>query len=414
MAELRREKLIKSLIDSLPTPKPEDGEGMVWDTEIAGFGLRLYPSGRRVFIYRRRVNGRQESVTIGDYGVWTPDMARKEARETAVKYDKGQSVNTEKRAARVRGATLADMFKEYLSSHDLRPNTVKTYTGDIAKHLGDWRNQPLKSITPEMVRARYKKICTDSGTAPANKTMRAFRAVYSFAEGLAGENFPRNPVKALKGVWRDVGKRRKTIISDAELPAWYKAANEVDNPTVADAFGLYLYTGLRREEVLQLEWKDVDMDAQTFTVTEAKAKNRHERKRYMSRQVHAIFQRRLANRENGWVFPGDGKAGHFRDPRKQMEIVMEKSGVNFCLNDLRRKFISIGNHTVPRSLLKYMVNHLTNDDDVTDGYVCITAEEKRDAEQRMGDAIDRLLTPPAEGNVIPIGASKKIRKGANR
>lgn len=414
MKGLRCEKLTKSLIDGLSTPAPEVGPIIHWDTEIVGFGLRLYPSGKKVFVYRRRVNGRQESATIGDYGVWTPDMARKEAREIAVKYDKGVSVNAEKRAARTRGATLDDMFTDYLSHHDLRPNTVKTYKGDMAKHLCDWRNQPLKSITPEMVVSRYKKICKDSGTSPANKTMRAFRAVYTFAEGLAEGNLPRNPVKALKGVWRDVGKRRKDIIKDSDLPKWYKAVAEVDNPIVSDCFLLLLYTGMRREEALQMEWHAVDMDARTFTVTEGKAKNRRENKRHMSRQVHAIFQRRLDNRENGWVFPGDGKAGHFRDPRKQMENVMGKSGVKFCLNDVRRTFITLASYTVPESLVKYMVNHAATDSDVTQGYIVLSAEKKMDAEQRMGDAIDRLLTPPAEGNVIPIGASKKARKGATK
>jgi len=34
-----------------------------------------------------------------------------------------------------------------------------------------------------------------------------------------------------------------------------------------------------------------------------------------------------------------------------------------------------------------------------------------DAEQRAADAIDRLLTPPAEGNVIPIGTSKRVYRG---
>jgi integrase len=259
------------------------------------------------------------------------------------------------------------------------------------------------------VRARYKKICADSGTAPANKTMRAFRAVYSFAEGLAEGNLPRNPVKALRGMLKPVDCR-KTIIKDADLPPWYKAVNEIDNPIVADYFDLLLFTGLRREEALQLEWRAVDMDARTFTITKEKAKNKQEHKRYMSRQVYAIFQRRASNRENGWVFPGRGEDGHFRDPRKQIESLIEKTGINFCNHDIRRTFATIANDTVPQSQLKYLLGHSTKGGDVTDGYIVLSAEKKMEAEQKMGDAIDRLLTPPAEGNVIPIG-TKKARKG---
>ncbi len=253
MAELRREKLTKNLIDSLPTPAPEEGEDVCWDTDITGFGIRLYPSGTKTFICRRRSKGRKENVKIGKYGDWTPDAARKEARAIAVKFDKGISVNAEKRAARTKGAILGEMFTDYLASHDLRPNTRRTYEGDIKNHLADWRNQPLQSITSEMVGGRYQKICSGSGTAPANKTMRAFRAIYSFAEGLAEGNLPRNPVKALRGMLKPVD-RRTTIIRETDLPAWYKAVNEIDNPIVSDYFDLLLFTGLRREEALKLEW----------------------------------------------------------------------------------------------------------------------------------------------------------------
>ena len=417
MAYLGAKRLTKSLIDSLPIPKAGEERSEYWDPEITGFGLRISSSGTKTFIYRRRSKGRKENVKIGEYGSWTPSAARKRAREIAVDFDKGISVNTEKRAARAKGATLGEMFKEYLSSHDLRPNTRRTYEGDIKNHLADWRNQPLKNITPEMVRGRYQKICSGSGTAPANKTMRALRAVYSFAEGLAEGNLPRNPVKALRGMLKPVD-RRTTIIKETDLPAWYKAVQEIENPIVSDYFELLLFTGLRREEALKLEWRAVDMDARTFTVTKERAKNKQEHKRYMSRQVYAIFKRRLSNREtgkgSGWVFPGDGEAGHFRDPRKQIESLIEKTGINFCNHDIRRTFATIADDTVSPSQIKHLLNHSTKGGDVTAGYIILSAEKKMDAEQRMGDAIDRLLTPPAEGNVVPIGTSRRVRKGATK
>jgi integrase len=409
MADLAAKKLTKSLIDSLLIPNPGEERREYWDTDITGFGLRVSSSGTKTFIYRRRVKGRKENVKIGEYGPWTPDAARKRAREIAVEFDKGVSVNAERRQARARGATLDGMFTDYLAAKELKPNTRRTYKGDIENHLADWRNIPLNSITPEMVRARYQKICKDSGPAPANKTMRAFRAVYSFGEGLAEGNLPRNPVKALKGVWRNV-ERRKTVIKETDLLKWYMAVQAIDNPIVADYFDLLLFTGLRREEALTLEWRDVDMKARTFIITKEKSKSR-EHKRHMSRQVHAIFERRLSNRENGFVFPGDGKAGHFRDPRKQIENIMEATGIKFCNHDIRRTFATIADDTVSPSQIKYLLNHSTKNSDVTAGYIILSGEKKMDAEQKMGDAIDRLLTPPVEGNVIPIGTSKKVRKG---
>jgi integrase len=339
-----------------------------------------------------------------------PDAARKEAREIAVKHSRGISVNDLKRTARARGATLGDAFKDYLDTHDLRPNTAATYQFDVNR-LKEWTNKPLRDISRDMVQAKYKKICTDTGTAAANKTMRVFRAIYNFAGEQAEGNIPANPVR-LKGFWRDVGKRRKTIIKNSDLPAWYRAVNECDNPIVSDLLSLLLYTGLRiKEEALKMDWRDVDMDARTFTITEEKAKGKRENKRYMSRQVHAIFQRRLDNRENGYVFPGASGKDRLGYPARQMATITEKTGIEFCPHDLRRTFATIANDTVPQSQLKYLLGHSTKGGDVTAGYIILSAEKKMDAEQKMGDAIDRLLTPPAEGNVIPIG-TKKARKGA--
>jgi integrase len=276
--------------------------------------------------------------------------------------------------------------------------------------LKEWLNKPIRDITRDMVQAKYKKICSDTGTAAANKTMRVFRAVYNFAGEQAEDDIPANPVR-LKGFWRDVGKRRKTIIKDADLPKWYEAVNGSDNPIVTDCLQLLLYTGLRvKEEALKMEWRDVNMDARTFTITEEKAKGKRENTRYMSRQVYTIFKRRFDNQENGFVFPGASGKSHLGYPARQIGAITEKTGIEFCPHDLRRTFATIANDTVPQSQLKYLLGHSTKGGDVTAGYIILSAEKKMEAEQRMADAIDRLLMPPAEGNVIPIG-TKKARKG---
>jgi hypothetical protein len=37
--------------------------------------------------------------------------------------------------------------------------------------LKEWLNKPIRDITRDMVQAKYKKICSDTGTAAANKTI---------------------------------------------------------------------------------------------------------------------------------------------------------------------------------------------------------------------------------------------------
>ena len=104
MADLGGKNLTKSLIDGLPIPEPGEERVEYWDADIPRFGIRVSSTGSKVFIFRGRVKGKKENVKIGEYGAWTPDKARKEAREIAVKFDKGISVNAERRTARARGA----------------------------------------------------------------------------------------------------------------------------------------------------------------------------------------------------------------------------------------------------------------------------------------------------------------------
>src|SRR5262249_32443925 len=60
-------------------PDPEH-DRVIWDSEIHGFGLRLWPSGRRVYILKyRTIEGRQRKVTIGQHGLITAEQARKTA-----------------------------------------------------------------------------------------------------------------------------------------------------------------------------------------------------------------------------------------------------------------------------------------------------------------------------------------------
>jgi hypothetical protein len=70
-------KLTKRYIDSLTTP---DTESILWDDELSGFGLRLYPTGRKVYVVQYKLHGRTRRKTLGKHGVITADEARKDAK----------------------------------------------------------------------------------------------------------------------------------------------------------------------------------------------------------------------------------------------------------------------------------------------------------------------------------------------
>jgi Arm DNA-binding domain len=81
-------KLTKRVLDNVQ-PDP-DRDLFLWDDEVAGFGLRIKPSGVRSFMAQyRNGSGVSRRITLGKFGVLTPDEARRMAKQTLAEAARG-------------------------------------------------------------------------------------------------------------------------------------------------------------------------------------------------------------------------------------------------------------------------------------------------------------------------------------
>ena len=88
MAERQYLTLSKRIIDRLSV---DDKDAVFWDRDLPGFGIRVYPSGAKVYVVQTRVFGRSKRVTVGRHGELSADQARREAARIIARIKAGES-----------------------------------------------------------------------------------------------------------------------------------------------------------------------------------------------------------------------------------------------------------------------------------------------------------------------------------
>src|SRR5215831_11844774 len=102
-------------LQSVKAAKPSSKRYVVWDANVKGFGLRVSPDGRKTYVVKTRVGGRQVFISLGEHGSpLTPDMARGEALQALSQARAGVDPSAAKRAERHAGLTVVELCREYL------------------------------------------------------------------------------------------------------------------------------------------------------------------------------------------------------------------------------------------------------------------------------------------------------------
>ena len=407
--------LTKTAVEKLPSPELKApatcAQKFYRDDRLKGFAVRVTSTGVKTFIVEKRINAKVKRITLGRFGELTVEQARKQAQKLLGEIASGRDPVAKKKEARAKSVTLGEGFERYLEVRSgLKEATVKDYRYIMKSNFGDWLNSPMLNITKDMVGRRHSKLGARSHSR-ANNAMRVLRAVFNFAAGeyedARGRSlFLENPTRRLSHTraWFRIG-RKQTYIKQHDLPAWYEAVMALDNDRVTgkaevvrDYLLLIMFTGLRRTEAATMKWNQVDLVGRTLTIHDTKNHEQHTLP--LSDFLLELLSKRKAASESEYVFHGDGKAGYLNDPRKCMNRVIEASGVEFALHDLRRTFITIAESLdIPAYALKRLLNHKMNND-VTAGYIIIDVERLRRPMQQVTDYILSVAGVREMSNVV--------------
>ena len=124
--------LSKRIIDRLSV---DDKDAVLWDRDLPGFGIRVYPSGAKVYVVQTRVFGRSKRITVGRHGKLSADQARKEAARIIARIKAGEPATLAEPSAAPTVADLAERYeREYVAMH-CKPQTVSHYGLMLRKHI---------------------------------------------------------------------------------------------------------------------------------------------------------------------------------------------------------------------------------------------------------------------------------------
>lgn len=408
-------KLTQRFVDSLG---PSEKLVLYFDQGLKGFGVYTTKSAKTYFI-QARVNGKEIKRTIRKASLIKLEAARNEAKDILLLMSKGIDPEEEKRQTEIMALSLKQTFERYKEGRQLKPRTIKCYDDLLNSYVKDWLEQPISSITKEMIAQKHREVGDNHGENAANNLMRTIRSLYNFAYILADEKIPPNPVRRLSQArqWYKT-ERRHTFLKPHEMKPWYDAVIKIENIVIRDYLLLTVFTGLRKQEGLQLKWSDVDMRDRSFTIQHHMAKNNRAHTLPMSNFLYSLFEQLQSRRTNEYIFPGPGAAGHLVEPKKQLDFVESQSllslngvstnkeldkkmedapdsvvpGISFCLHDLRRTFITVAESLdIPYAALKRLLNH-SDGNDVTGGYLQITTDRLREPMERISSKLLELMT----------------------
>ena len=337
MTQSQRCTLSKNVVDGLSV---EGEDAIFWDLKLTGFGLRVYPNGKKVYVIQTRAFGRSKRVSIGRHDDLSFHKAREIGAEIIARIKKGQPPFPEEPTPEPTVADLAERYmREYVELH-CKPATVSHYRGILRKHivpaLGDLL---VRAVTHGDVLAFHTGLYRVPTVA--NRTIDMLGHMFRLADQWGWRPSGRNPCK---GVPRyKVEQLRERFLTREELARLGAAlraapAERLASTHAAAAIRLLVLTGCRRNEILGLRWDDLNFDTGEMRLTDAKTGTRMVP---LTPAVARVFDGLARTPNNPWVFPGKKKGARLVNLNDSWERVRKHAGLeDVRLHDLRHTYAS--------------------------------------------------------------------------
>ncbi len=383
-----RINLTAGAIDRLACPAGKQ-QAFMRDSEAPGLRVRVTAAGAKSFVYEAKLDRQTIRRTIGDVKLWSIEQARTEARRLAVVLDNGQDPReierqqqadkaAAKATAAVQAVTVGEVWAVYLEAR--RPHWGARHHADhvklvqaggevskrgtrgrgvtVAGPLHPLMGLALRDLTAPVIEAWAAR---EAQTRPTSARL-AWRCLNWCAE--QPEYAPAmpsvNPAKTKKAreALGKAGVKQDALLKE-QLPAWFAAVQQIQNPIAAAYLQVLVLTGARPGEVLGLRWEDVNTKWKGLTI-----RDKVEGERvipltpYVSHLLHSLPRR------SDWVFPStargkDTEGQTLSIPRAPHTAACAVAGIEgLTLHGLRRSFKSLTEWLeIPAGVVAQIMGH---------------------------------------------------------
>ena len=333
----------------------------IFDTDVRGFSITIYPSGNRAFTLDYRIAGRQRRMTIGRWPEWNTVAARERAKELRRDIDEGIDPLSQRETSR-EAPRVNDMIARYLTEHTphlAARNAADQHTIMHKLVAPDWGKKLVTEITKADVEKLLTKIAAGrarpskaepnnrarklQGPKPtpvrANRVGEVLRKMFTLAIGWGMRTD--NPASGFR---RRIENERERFLTPEEIGRLAKALDAAKDQRAAGIIRLCMLTGARSGEVRQARFEQFNLDLGSWSKPAATTKQRKIHRIPISGDVAAIVRQRalLVPRGNPWLFPGDTPGQPVKEIRRfWIGIQSEAKLPDVRIHDLRHTFASL-------------------------------------------------------------------------
>ena len=379
-------RLTKRIVDAMNV---ETGNAVFWDRDLAGFGVRVHATGRKVYVVQSRGPGGPRRVTLGRHGEVSADEARKRAAVIIDRIKRGEEPVPAPPEAELTVAELVERFMRVHVSVHCKLSTAAAYRSVLEKHiLPALGTIALSEVGGQEVSVLHHGLRETPWAA--NMVIDLLSEMFTLAE--AWELMPpgNNPCHSVR---RYRTRPRERFLTPEECRRLGRALKDAEGAVWAPAIAaikLLILTGCRKSEILNLRWDDVDRTAGNLRLRDAKAGPRMVP---LTEPVLSVLEGIPRQPDNPRVIPGQRRGRGLSSLNYYLELIRERAGLDDVrIHDLRHSYASralaLGESlpTIGRLLGHRKV-------ETTARYVHLIRDAEKLAAARVGESISAHIKP---------------------